>query len=157
MKEIIPNFLAYSEPFFVMENLFASLASGTSLDAYARRKRKSSNGMLGQHSDGGPSRLITVEQTKKRTGEIRSSRKKGGGPKQGRLGHKSRNLRLFANTTIQQKQKSTEVPSEKALRRCKPSDPSSDSEEVGESDHENDAAAVAAFRKRLGIKGGSAI
>ncbi len=140
-----------------MENLFFSLASGTSLDACARRKRKSSNGMLGKpHSDSGPSRLSTVTQTKKRRGEIRSSRKKGDGPKQGRLDHTSRNLRLFAdNTTTQQKHQSTDAPSEEALRRCKPSDPSSDSKEVGESENENGAAAVAAFRKRLGIKGDS--
>ncbi len=145
MKGIIPNFLAYSEPIIVMENLFASLASGTSLDAYARRKRKSSHGMLNRHSDGGPSRSTTAQQAEKKTGEICSSRKKGG-PKQGALGQKNRNLRLFADTTTQQKKKSTEVL---------PSDSSSDSEEVDENKHE-DAAAVATFRKRLGIKGGSA-
>ncbi len=140
-----------------MENLFASLASGTSLGAYTRRKRKSSSGVVSRHSDGDTSRLTTVEQVKKRTGEIRSSSKKGG-LNQVEVDHKSCNLRLFADTTHQQKKKSTEVSSEvKTLRRCKPSGSSSDSEEVGESKHEEDAVAVAVFRKRLGIKGGSAM
>ncbi len=146
MTGIIPNLLAYSELIIVMDNLFASLAYGTSLNANARRKRKSSHGVLNRNSDGGPSRPTTVQQTEKKAGEIRSSRKKGRGPKQGALSQKNRNLRLFADTTTQQKKKSVEVL---------PSDSSSDSEEAEENKHE-DATAVAAFRKRLGIKGSSA-